>query len=117
MAELMIRPPVFCRKVFGKIVGQPTVDSEIALLVRMLVESETYDPDAALQSYRFWRDSDPFDCGMTISAGLRGRLNPDGQANVSWERLHDIISNYFRDAQAVDGDNLDNWPEIAISGA
>lgn len=57
---------------WNTIAGQPTDDSEMALLLaRMLIERGDYDPDAALQTYQFWLNSDPFDCGMTISASLR----------------------------------------------
>ena len=64
------------------IAGQPTDDSEMALLLaRMLTERGVYDPDAALRAYQFWLDSDPFDCGMTIATGLRGYPNLYRQAN------------------------------------
>jgi ADP-ribosylglycohydrolase len=70
------------------IAGQPTDDSEMALLLaRMLTERGAYDPDAALQTYQFWLDSDPFDCGTTVSAGLRGCPNPDSQANGAMMRI------------------------------
>lgn len=70
------------------IAGQPTDDSEMALLLaRMLTERGAYDPNAALQAYQFWLDSDPFDCGMTISAGLRRGPNPDSQANGAMMRI------------------------------
>ena len=73
---------------WNTIAGQPTDDSEMALLLaRMLTELGAYDPDAALQAYQFWLDSDPFDCGMTISAGLRGCPNPDSQANGALMRI------------------------------
>jgi len=73
---------------WNTIAGQPTDDSEMALLLaRMLTERGTYDSDAALQAYQFWLDSDPFDCGMTISAGLRGCPNPDSQANGAMMRI------------------------------
>ena len=73
---------------WNTIAGQPTDDSEMALLlVRMLTERGAYDPNAALQAYQFWLDSDPFDCGMTISAGLRGCPNPDSQANGAMMRI------------------------------
>ena len=73
---------------WNTIAGQPTDDSEMALLLaRMLVEGGTYDPDVALQVYQFWLDSDPFDCGMTISAGLRGRPKPDSQSNGAMMRI------------------------------
>ena len=64
------------------IAGQPTDDSEMALLLaRILTERGVYDPDAALRAYQFWLDSDPFDCGMTIATGLRGYPNLYRQAN------------------------------------
>lgn len=73
---------------WNTIAGQPTDDSEMALLLaRMLTERGTYDPDAALRAYQFWLDSDPFDCGMTIATGLRGSPNPDSQANGAMMRI------------------------------
>ncbi len=73
---------------WNTIAGQPTDDSEMALmLARMLIEHGTYDPGAALQAYRFWLDSEPFDCGMTIATGLRGRPNPESQANGAMMRI------------------------------
>lgn len=73
---------------WNTIAGQPTDDSEMALLLaRMLTERGAYDPNAALQAYQFWLDSEPFDCGMTISAGLRGAPNPDSQANGAMMRI------------------------------
>ena len=73
---------------WNTIAGQPTDDSEMALLLaRMLTERGDYDPNAALQAYQFWLNSDPFDCGMTISAGLRGCPNPDSQANGAMMRI------------------------------
>ena len=68
--------------------GQPTDDSEMALLLaRMLVERGTYVPSAALEAYTFWLDSAPFDCGMTISASLQGRPNHQSQANGAMMRI------------------------------
>ncbi|CAE6715139.1 ADP-ribosylglycohydrolase family protein [Candidatus Nitrotoga fabula] len=73
---------------WNTIAGQPTDDSEMALiLARMLVEAGTYDPDIALNFYQFWLDSDPFDCGMTISAGLRGCPKHDSQSNGAMMRI------------------------------
>ncbi len=73
---------------WNTIAGQPTDDSEMALLLaRMLTERGTYDPDAALRAYQFWLDSDPFDCGMTIATSLHGRPNPDSQANGAMMRI------------------------------
>ena len=68
--------------------GQPTDDSEMALaLARMLVEIGEYDPDKAREAYLFWLDSGPFDCGVTVSSGLRGRPDPASQANGALMRI------------------------------
>lgn len=73
---------------WNTIAGQPTDDSEMALLLaRMLVKTGQYDPEAARKEYQYWLSSDPFDCGMTISAGLRGNPNPDSQANGAMMRI------------------------------
>jgi ADP-ribosylglycohydrolase len=73
---------------FNTIAGQPTDDSEMALLLaRMLVERKTYDANAARTAYVYWLDSGPFDCGMTVSSGLRGRPNPGSQANGAMMRI------------------------------
>ncbi len=70
------------------IAGQPTDDSEMALLLaRMLADQGEYDPEEARKTYVFWLDSGPFDCGMTVSSGLRGRLNPESQANGAMMRI------------------------------
>ncbi len=73
---------------FDTIAGQPTDDSEMALLLaRMLVKRGTYEPGAARKEYRYWLSSGPFDCGTTISAGLTGNPNPDSQANGAMMRI------------------------------
>ena len=73
---------------WNTIAGQPTDDSEMALLLaRMLTERRAYDSDAALEAYKFWLDSGPFDCGVTIATGLRGCPNPDSQANGAMMRI------------------------------
>ena len=73
---------------WNTIAGQPTDDSEMALLLaRMLAEQRRYDPGEARKAYLFWLNSGPFDCGMTISRGLRGRPNPDSQANGAMMRI------------------------------
>lgn len=70
------------------IAGQPTDDSEMALLLaRMLVKNGSYDPAVARKEYQYWLSSGPFDCGMTISSGLRGNPNPDSQANGAMMRI------------------------------
>lgn len=73
---------------WNTLAGQPTDDSEMALLLaRMLAECGTYDAGAALEAYQFWLQSDPFDRGMTISTGLQGHPNPDSQANGAMMRV------------------------------
>ena len=73
---------------WNTIAGQPTDDSEMALLLaRLLAQRGTYDAHATLLAYQGWLDSGPFDCGMTIAAGLRGRPNPDSQANGAMMRI------------------------------
>ena len=73
---------------WNTLAGQPTDDSEMALLLaRMLVEHKRYDADAARMAYEFWLDSKPFDCGATIAAGLRGNPNHDSQANGALMRI------------------------------
>ena len=68
--------------------GQPTDDSELALmLARTLVEHGRYDAEAVRRAYVFWLDSDPFDCGNTILAGLTGRPNSRSQANGALMRI------------------------------
>jgi ADP-ribosyl-[dinitrogen reductase] hydrolase len=53
---------------WNTIAGQPTDDSEMALLLaRMLVERGHYDAQAALEAYKFWLNSGPFDCGTHAS--------------------------------------------------
>ena len=49
---------------WSTIAGQPTDDSEMALLLaRMLADQGRYDPGEARKAYLFWLDSGPFDCG------------------------------------------------------
>ena len=70
------------------IAGQPTDDSEMALmLARMLVKQRLYDAEEARKAYVFWLNSHPFDCGITVSAGLRGSPNWDSQANGALMRI------------------------------
>jgi ADP-ribosylglycohydrolase len=73
---------------WGTIAGQPTDDSEMALmLARMLVEHKCYDAEKARKAYVLWLKSSPFDCGSTVSSGLSGRPNTDSQANGALMRI------------------------------
>ncbi|MFO7728160.1 MAG: ADP-ribosylglycohydrolase family protein, partial [Desulfonatronovibrio sp.] len=68
--------------------GQPTDDSEMALiLARTLISEGAYNPESAFNAYRYWLDSSPFDCGSTISAALNGYPNPRSQANGAMMRI------------------------------
>ena len=76
---------------FNTIAGQPTDDSEMALtLARMLVDRKTYDANAAREAYVAWLNSGPFDCGGTVSSGLRGHRNFDSQANGALMRISPV---------------------------
>jgi len=76
---------------WNTIAGQPTDDSEMALsLARMLADQGRYDPEEARKAYIFWLESGPFDCGMTVAGGLRGRPNPDSQANGAMMRISSL---------------------------
>lgn len=88
---------------WNTIAGQPTDDSEMALsLARMLVDQRRYDPEEARKAYIFWMDSSPFDCGMTVASGLRGRPNPDSQANGAMMRISPLgIFGAYQDAELV----------------
>lgn len=58
---------------WGILAGQPTDDSELALmLARSIVQAKGYEPAAALDAYLHWYGSPPFDIGGTTSSALRG---------------------------------------------
>jgi ADP-ribosylglycohydrolase len=68
--------------------GQPTDDSEMALmLARSLTKLGRFDAGEVRKAYRFWLDSNPFDCGGTVRSGLRGTSNPESQANGALMRI------------------------------
>ena len=73
---------------WNTLAGQPTDDSELALLLaRTLARDGRFDPDAVGEVYRAWMQSDPFDIGGTTQAGLLGRHDPASQANGSLMRV------------------------------
>ena len=73
---------------WGTIAGQPTDDYEMALmLARMLINRRCYAAEEARTAYVFWLNSSPFDCGSTVSSGLRGRPNRESQANGALMRI------------------------------
>lgn len=70
------------------IAGQPTDDSEMALmLARTLVTEGRYDAEEVRKAYVFWLNSHPFDCGNTVRSGLHGGFNSDSQANGALMRI------------------------------
>ncbi|MEA2639129.1 MAG: ADP-ribosyl-[dinitrogen reductase] hydrolase [Chloroflexota bacterium] len=57
--------------VWHTIAGQPTDDSELALLLgRSIVAHGGYDPESAASAYGYWYRSHPFDLGLTTSQAL-----------------------------------------------
>lgn len=68
--------------VFHTLAGQPTDDSELALLLaRTLLQTGRWDDEAAATAYGWWRDSQPFDIGNTISQATEAirRARAQGQ--------------------------------------
>lgn len=90
---------------WGTLAGQPTDDSEMALaLARTLAARGYYDAAAARAAYGRWLDSNPFDCGLTVSAGLRGTPNAASQANGALMRISPLgIFGARRDPAKVAG--------------
>ena len=87
---------------WNTIAGQPTDDSELALmLARSLVERGEFEDDAVARAYGHWYASGPFDCGGTIAraasvasrvaanhaATARRFANTESQANGALMRV------------------------------
>jgi ADP-ribosyl-[dinitrogen reductase] hydrolase len=73
------------------IAGQPTDDSEMAIIMaRSIVDKNGYDINAVLESYRYWKSTEPFDIGFTTIMGLTGVPNLDSQANGALMRVAPI---------------------------
>ena len=88
--------------------GQPTDDSELALcLARSMVTSGGFDRTAAWQAYVEWRDSHPFDMGITTRQGLSTGSPPDpgrhsdSQANGALMRCSPLALAGWNDVAAV----------------
>ncbi|MBU8870740.1 MAG: ADP-ribosylglycohydrolase family protein [Gemmatimonadales bacterium] len=74
--------------VWDTLAGQPTDDSEMALmLARSLIKEGKYNAKKVMESYQYWLNSGPFDLGGTISSSLRGYPNPNSQANGALMRV------------------------------
>ena len=73
---------------FDTIAGQPTDDSEMALLLaRSLVKNGVYEAGLMRTEYRWWVDSKPFDMGNTIYLAYCGRRSTTSQANGAMMRI------------------------------
>jgi ADP-ribosylglycohydrolase/fructose-1,6-bisphosphatase/inositol monophosphatase family enzyme len=78
------------------IAGQPTDDSEMALmLARSILKRGEYDPAAAIDAYAHWYLSRPFDIGSTTIAALR-----PAAASPRAERLDVVAEVANRESQA-----------------
>jgi ADP-ribosylglycohydrolase len=76
---------------WNTIAGQPTDDTELALaLARSILAAGRYDAMRALDAYRDWRASAPFDIGATIGAALDGAADRTSQGNGSLMRVSPI---------------------------
>lgn len=71
------------------IAGQPTDDSQMAMmLIRSLIDKDTFDADDVMRGYVHWYSTGPFDIGMTCSHALAGLgRNHDSQANGALMRV------------------------------
>jgi ADP-ribosylglycohydrolase/fructose-1,6-bisphosphatase/inositol monophosphatase family enzyme len=73
---------------WGTIAGQPTDDSELALmLARTLVRDGRMTQERVRRSYWGWLESGPFDVGITTEVGLTELPNVESQANGALMRV------------------------------
>jgi ADP-ribosyl-[dinitrogen reductase] hydrolase len=73
---------------WGTIAGQPTDDSELALMLgRTLVRDGAMNPERVRRSYWGWLESGPFDVGLTTEVGLTELPNVESQANGALMRV------------------------------
>ena len=73
---------------FDTLAGQLTDDSEMALmLARSLVEQGRFDLSEVGKAYRFWFESEPFDCGHTIGSALMGHRDDASESNGALMRV------------------------------
>lgn len=73
---------------WNTIAGQPTDDSEMALmLAASLVGHPYYSEERAMAGYRWWWRSAPFDRGLTIMAAMGGHPDETSQANGAMMRV------------------------------
>ncbi|MEI8186830.1 MAG: ADP-ribosylglycohydrolase family protein [Chlorobiaceae bacterium] len=73
---------------WNTIAGQPTDDSEMALLLaRSLADHGSYDAEVMRNEYRWWVESNPFDIGNTIYLAYLGNPSTTSQANGAMMRI------------------------------
>ena len=73
---------------WNTLAGQPTDDSEMALLLaRSIVAEGAFHAPRAFEAYQAWGRSGPFDMGGTTAAGLQGRPSAGSQANGALMRV------------------------------
>lgn len=74
--------------VWGTLAGQPTDDSEMALMLALSLEGHSsYSAERAMEGYLRWWRSGPFDYGGTIAGAMRGARNGESQANGAMMRV------------------------------
>lgn len=70
--------------VFNTLAGQPTDDSELALiLARTLLHQRAFVEDEVAAAYAYWLRSGPFDVGGTIGTATRAMLDAQRQPGAS----------------------------------
>ncbi|MCI0604434.1 ADP-ribosylglycohydrolase family protein [bacterium] len=74
---------------FQLMAGQPTDDSELALLLaRSIVKEEGYDSEKVAAAYYYWfHRSDPFDVGATMLQALRPVMEENVRSNRAAEAM------------------------------
>jgi ADP-ribosylglycohydrolase/fructose-1,6-bisphosphatase/inositol monophosphatase family enzyme len=72
---------------WGILAGQPTDDSELALMLARTLAKGAFDDGPVLAAYRSWQHSGPFDIGITTRRGLAGQPDMQSQANGSLMRI------------------------------
>lgn len=91
--EILAEYPKGVRDMFdggtwNTLAGQPTDDTELALmLARSIISEKKFAPEKVLEAYLYWLDSGPFDCGGATQLGLTGQPSEDSQANGSLMRI------------------------------
>ncbi|MEN9796833.1 MAG: hypothetical protein RL653_529 [Pseudomonadota bacterium] len=82
---------------FQTLPGQPTDDSEMALmLARTVLARGGFSLEEAQQAYRDWLGSGPFDVGTTTRLGLEGGDTSGSEANGSLMRISPLAVHLWR---------------------